>query len=441
MVDHSLDSTYAKFQNKWYKMVDCVPTGHTLSVHLADIAVYYAFYRLIYCNHYIDILLMCRFVDDGSMLWDGSLESFHWWVTCFQELLSHQYGLNITYEVSNADDWSVFLDVKFKFINGKLITNIYHKPTDAHLFLHYSSCHPRHVFRSIVYSQGLRYRRIINDDSTLNDSLETLAGYFMNCGYPSEMIRPILDSVKDTPRSLEYKPKPDSDNDGTIRFMYPYVAGALELKHHVDNSVNDALGQAPIFSDVSSPIIKTVYTRGPTLGSSLFRQSKVTLGSSSGMSTRCTTEDESKHKRGAKCRTCPLMANSDTVKINGVCYNDLEGGTCKSRNIIYLAQCKKCNRSYIGKTSTPLHKRVNGHRNNTMISDLITDEQALVHHATTVHMSTFDGTYRFFVVMNVGNPTDLLKWELYFIDKFNTKIPKGLNIDNPMGLRLKRLCI
>ena len=37
------------------------------------------------------------------------------------------------------------------------------------------------------------------------------------------------------------------------------------------------------------------------------------------------------------------------------------------------------------------------------------------------------------MVKNVSNPSDLLKWELFFMDKFSTKEPFGLNIDNPIN--------
>ena len=41
----------------------------------------------------------------------------------------------------------------------------------------------------------------------------------------------------------------------------------------------------------------------------------------------------------------------------------LPNGDCKSKNIIYLAQCNLCSdKCYVGRTVQPLNKRVNGHR-------------------------------------------------------------------------------
>ena len=37
-------------------------------------------------------------------------------------------------------------------------------------------------------------------------------------------------------------------------------------------------------------------------------------------------------------------------------------GHVKHENLCYLAKCKICDKSYIGRTVDPLHKRINGHR-------------------------------------------------------------------------------
>ena len=189
MINFALEATYAKFEDDWYKMENCLPTGHTLSVDLADMGVYKAFYDVIYSDTFASLVAAFRFVDDGTLLWEGSLDSFFFWIGQVQEMLSG-CGLEITYEVSDPYTPSIFLDVKYHFEpaesvgGGRFVTNISVKPTDAHNYLPYNSCHPRHVFRSVVYSQAIRYRRIINDDKLLDVGLRDLAGYFIQCGYP-----------------------------------------------------------------------------------------------------------------------------------------------------------------------------------------------------------------------------------------------------------------
>ena len=59
--------------------------------------------------------------------------------------------------------------------------------------------------------------------------------------------------------------------------------------------------------------------------------------------------------------TCSLVSNSETVALKG---NNVvaKSGSYLSRNVKYLAFCSLCTKGYIGKTTTTLRSRVNGHR-------------------------------------------------------------------------------
>ena len=134
------------------------------------------------------------------------------------------------------------------------------------------------------------------------------------------------------------------------------------------------------------------------------------------------------------------MSNCDSTTINNVKHNNFDGGNCKSNNVVYLVQCSLCHKAYVGKTVNPLHCRMNGHRNSKANeNDLITDEQVLSHHATVTHQAQFNNIYRIWIVRKLNDPKSLLGLENYFINKFDTKHPFGLNIDNPLGLRIPRV--
>ena len=118
---------------------------------------------------------MVRFVDDGTGGWMGNLNDFKTWVTSLNTHLIAGYGLEITHKIKPYDQYIEFLDIKYEFDNqGLPKTDLYIKPTDCHRSLNYSSFHPRHVFRSVVYCQALRYKRIISDTHLLTIRLKTL---------------------------------------------------------------------------------------------------------------------------------------------------------------------------------------------------------------------------------------------------------------------------
>ena len=91
------------------------------------------------------------------------------------------YGLSIKekleekWDINPPGEYTVFLDIKFTFDNVKgLLTDVNIKNTDAQVYHHFSSFHLKQTFPSIIYSQVLRYRRIINNKGKLKVKLDEL---------------------------------------------------------------------------------------------------------------------------------------------------------------------------------------------------------------------------------------------------------------------------
>ena len=175
-----MNSANGIHHGKWYKPVNGIPTGGSLSVQLANITVYYVLYFTLYSNEVLmsNIFAIKRFIDDETGIFKGSVEQFQY----FKKELTrglNSYNLNV-----KTDDWDIavepgstvhFLDIKYGFNQqGDIFTDIYIKETDSRAFLNFNSCHPNHTFSSIVYSQALRYRRIISDDQLLKIRLDIL---------------------------------------------------------------------------------------------------------------------------------------------------------------------------------------------------------------------------------------------------------------------------
>ena len=56
-----------------------------------------------------------------------------------------------------------FLDILIKNVNGQIITDINHKPTDTQQYLHFRSHHPKNRIESILYTLARRIYMIITD--------------------------------------------------------------------------------------------------------------------------------------------------------------------------------------------------------------------------------------------------------------------------------------
>ena len=144
-----------------------------------------------------------RFVDDLTGLWCGSKEDFIAWADIVNDNLN-KFGLSL--KANHHEEWefnevgsgkyTTFLDINYMFDHdGSLLTDINIKATDSRNYLHFSSYHPRHTFPSIVYSQALRYKRIINDNIRLFRRLDDLKTCFLDSGYQKNMVENILEDV------------------------------------------------------------------------------------------------------------------------------------------------------------------------------------------------------------------------------------------------------
>ena len=63
-----------------------------------------------------------------------------------------------------AQDYLCFLDLRISIINNKLVTTIYSKPTDTHLYLQSNSCHNPKSIDGIQKGVGYRIRWISSSE-------------------------------------------------------------------------------------------------------------------------------------------------------------------------------------------------------------------------------------------------------------------------------------
>ena len=375
-----------------------------------------------------------RFVDDGSGIWKGHQESFTVWFHSIRQECHQIYGLDLTFEAQSIEQFSQFLDIKFKFELGKLTTDVYRKPTDANRFLEFSSCHPKHTFPSVVFSQALRYRRIINDDTILEQRLSELKQFFVNSSYPTPLVDTMMEKVVGMERVLEYKEKQAGKD------FCPWVTifgeGFDEAKDKA-RELNKSLALSKTWknSAFGSNLIKVVPRRAPNIKDMLFKRKALALDTVGSATVPCT--DPSIVKRGAKCKCCSLVSKSTTIKSNHILVKTA-GGDCKTHNLIYGATCTLCDKNnvYVGKTVQSLNERVNGHRSSFYkllppnSCDKIDDSNILGYHIFNCHgkslRTDFDKIYKFDII-DTASPTNIRVLEQLYIDKLKTRTPFGLN--------------
>ena len=89
-----------------------------------------------------------------------------------------------------------FLDTQCEIENGKIVVDLYRKPTDRNMYLLTSSCHPSTVCENIPYSLALRIVRICTKPEARDMRLEELKQLLLNRNYKLNMIKTAISKAK-----------------------------------------------------------------------------------------------------------------------------------------------------------------------------------------------------------------------------------------------------
>nr|XP_022316718.1 uncharacterized protein LOC111120285 [Crassostrea virginica] len=287
-----------------------------------------------------------RFIDDIEMKWvecRDRLEEFISFANSF-----HQ-SIKFTVEISDSEN--IFLDTTSTLIGGKIEFNLHTKPTDSHLYLMPTSCHPPHTFKGVPKGLATRIRRICSSSALYQKESDLLKSHLCKRGYKANTVQTAIDEMAEHDRQdlLRYKQK---DNISRVPLVTTY--------HPVLKNLNSILKQnLPILH--SNKRMVEVFKEPPLAAYRRPRNLKDMV-----VRTRLDNPLPNGGFKTCSDRRCLLCKHSsDTVSFNspvtGRCYRILGSLSCQTDNCIYLISCKVCQKQYIGETGD-LRRRINNHR-------------------------------------------------------------------------------
>ena len=100
--------------------------------------------------------------------------------------------------------------------------------------------------------------------------------------------------------------------------------------------------------------------------------------------------------------------------------------TCKTKNLVYLIECRKCRKQYVGETENALHIRLNGHRSDIRTNK--TEKPVAEHFNLPGH---YMENLTIMVIDKIGKDDVQLRRgrESYWIHHLRSMAPEGLNLD------------
>lgn len=287
-----------------------------------------------------------RYIDDCFIIWDNSIddiENLH--------LNLNNLHPKLSFTMEHHRNEITFLDITIKKYQEKIITDIFHKPTDTKQYLHFRSCHPRSTKNNIPYNLARRICTIVIDPDLRKQRLEEMKNDLKARGYPSNLINDGILKASQLPVETLRTPTHTSDPD-TCTFvstfnpnnknMWPIIRSSLDIMQS-DNRCQRFIHQFNMINSRRQPAnLKKLLTKAR-------------------LETNPPTVKQCQDKR---CGTCKFIITGDNFTFKGSNHPFYVKASmdCGSENLLYVLQCQGCLENYIGQTSDTLRTRMRVHK-------------------------------------------------------------------------------
>ena len=185
---------------------------------------------------------------------------------------------------------------------------------------------------------------------------------------------------------------------------------------------------------------KNVNKTGSSFRNMLEKTKNIALGPQMGQTVKCNR---------ARCKSCNLMSQKNHIMCNKKKYFSAFG-SCLSKNIIYNAQCKLCDKMYVGKTTCVIEFQGIV----LFFMNAFPKMETLTVSALLMKMSSFwECIYTKNMVFPLGrhlinhtfllfckcacSPKNIDVQEHKWIQKLKCVAPYGLNSNDPFGISIK----
>ena len=332
---------------------------------------------------------------------------------------NHNQAIKYTWEISDTS--VAMLDTTLYVKENKILSTIHYKPTDSHAYLTYSSQHPKSCKKSIPYSQLIRLKRNISEDTIYEEESKKMGEFFIKRGYPKSLINESLLKAARLKRKDLLKPQKNKEDQDCFSLPITYNAFNINivrilLKHYKTLQEDPLIGQA--------------FTTKPTVAYRRGRNIKQCV-----VQTDITT-DRDNVAQGTfpcdsnRCLTCH-HTNSDQIITGPSGWVRPEHRfDCNSANIVYVISCDKCGQIYVGETGRKLKERFREHRRHVNIlleqPNSIPKSEVAKHFAEGGHSSE---DMRVAAIHRVVNRTERQLKEQRLIGKLGAYRGEAMNVD------------
>ena len=412
VAEHVLTNNTFSFEGQTYKQIQGTAMGTPMAPAAANLFMGHLETKLLETSPVpVKDTFWKRFIDDVFLLWTDSSDN----LTIFLEFLN-TFHPHIKFTSSNSINLIPFLDINIHLTDGYLQTDLYTKPTDAHAYLHNSSCHPRHTLQNMPFSQFLRLRRLCSEDTNYKRRCTDMELWFLQRGHKKSTIqqaRNKADQIQRT-QALTYTNKNKLMRTPFIITHHPnnppireWLSGLHKTVLHSSNRMKKAVPEPPVVGERNSKNIRSL----------LMPSVLPTPCDTDPGCYKCTKTCTVCANHLTECKTFTSMQTKQTFTIRHTL-------SCETENVIYILYCDMCDKcQYVGETKNKLKTRFYQHRSNINknTGTLVTKHfNSPGHSLNNMKCIAIEQVFK-------DDLKKRLSRETFWIDKLKTLTPFGLN--------------
>uniref|UniRef100_A0A1A8C3F2 Reverse transcriptase domain-containing protein n=1 Tax=Nothobranchius kadleci TaxID=1051664 RepID=A0A1A8C3F2_NOTKA len=277
-----------------------------------------------------------RYLDDIWGVWTHSEEDFQLFLNT---LNTHNPSIKLK-SATNAKSVDFLDTTTFKGPNfsstHKLDIKVYFKPTDTHALLFKTSYHPKHTYAGLIKSQLLRFHRICTQESDFKEATRILFSALSLRGYSRAFLKTCKASF------LESRPK---DTSPLLPLVTTYSPSAGKLIHKIKQNFSKFQSETNLLQNHR---VIAAYRRNQNLKDFLVQAKLRPL--------------QQPKVKGQSDFFNQLRWIQN--RFNKTVYPITQAGNPKTKNCVYLIQCKICKMRYVGETGNSILTRFTQHRHN-----------------------------------------------------------------------------
>ena len=128
-----------------------------------------------------------------------------------------------------------------------------------------------------------------------------------------------------------------------------------------------------------------------------------------------------------RCMNCAQMVTGIKFRstTTGANFYARVNATCKTANLVYLIECNRCKKQYVGETKKALHRRMNGHCSDVYCK--LPGKQVAVHFNTQEH--SFSDINVMVIEVGLAKIARRQRRERFWMYTLRTIAPEGMNLE------------